>query len=202
MLPGLASTRRGGASGAGRPRSAGATQQPHVSIWSFFHRTPLFVADPSTVKQEGEPALLPVETDLGRASNPAPPAAERSDDFEHISYSGACLAVCTTPTAPGSRCRSASCGPPAPRVQCPCLVRGVRRRRRQTCCGERRRTRRRRPPLALATSLPLPSPRLQTPPPARPRQKTGQRCCGRTTATCPSKSPRPCASGRTTGKAW
>ncbi|PSC75794.1 Oocyte-specific histone RNA stem-loop-binding 2 [Micractinium conductrix] len=39
--------------------------------------------------QEGEPALLPVETDLGRASNPAPPAAERSDDFEHISYSDA-----------------------------------------------------------------------------------------------------------------
>ncbi|KAL4421471.1 hypothetical protein ABPG75_010762 [Micractinium tetrahymenae] len=40
-------------------------------------------------QEGGEPALLPVVADLGPAANPAPPAADQPDDFEHISHGDA-----------------------------------------------------------------------------------------------------------------
>lgn len=40
-------------------------------------------------KEEGEPALLPVVSDLGPSANPPLPAADQPDSFEHISHADA-----------------------------------------------------------------------------------------------------------------
>lgn len=77
-------------------------------------RRQLHAWDPPEDQEEGgTPALLPVHADVGRpSSNPPPPSAEPSDDFEHITHADAGVEPSYTPhgASPGSSARSKNGG--------------------------------------------------------------------------------------------
>lgn len=62
---------------------------PACAVRAGRHHTHLAAPFPSCpLQEEGEPALLPVVSDLGPSANPPLPAADQPDSFEHISHAG------------------------------------------------------------------------------------------------------------------